>query len=286
MSLLTNDQITGAIFVGDAPALQQALETNPAYFRPGPHTSEYDRALKSVMQRIAVVPNLLHMVKQWSKQPGNHAVQEQAIALARRLYDFQEVVHVEQMISKFSVMVKTKTPPLAPPVVQSLQFDSLQIFWLALSFFTYQALVYGIILQILGLPNGGAMNLDHPLIAREALSVTVSIAKCTQYASEFDSTLPIVEMRMIKPMIISWGVCDLVEQSISVNDDDYNHVDFLDQAASMKKYFLHALKYINTRWHGKPSEMSEALLRRYRVAVLEGTRYSNTTPWVQAEFEW
>lgn len=266
--------------------MKQALDSHPAYFAPSSHSLDYDNALKLVMQRVAMVPDLVHLTKQWSACPDNDAVQRQAINLARRLYDFEDLVPVEQIMRKFSSTVDTKVQPLAPPIGQSWEFETLQVFWLVLSFFTYKAFVIGILLQILNLPGGNAMGLNHTSIEHEALSVLLCVAKCTQYASEFHSSLPIVEMRMIKPMIISWGVCDLLEQSLSVDCDGRGRAGLCDQISRMKKYFLHALKYINTRWHGKSSEMSEELLRRYKGALLEGNRYLATKPYVQAEFEW
>ena len=256
-------QICEAVFVGRSSAFDVALRPRDPKVGAVPQRSEFALASNLVIERLAQVPNLVRLARDSFREPDNAALAQQVVDLAEQMYDLGSGPDIEQAINKLTTVVETRPNPVAPPLAHSFQFSSIHAFTLTVYYHTYKLIICGILERIFELQTTPPLHLSRSAVESDDEAAAENIAKCVQYAFSYDSDVPLATLRILNPMVLSWGSWERCEKRLRM--DHSTRISAQDRAVQMRQYSAHIVSHIAGRWNGRtmPYEFLEMICQAY-----------------------
>lgn len=189
------------------------------------------------MLHILRLPRLISLVRRYEGQPsgpGNLILAQDALALAKTLYEFWLDPLPIQIIAS-PIMDCSKSLDADTTCLNSwLFFQSMTDYNLAIHYYTYRLVICAVLQRMLrDLNLSSYCGIDLSRIVAEELLMAENIAKCSQYSLSQGSNPAWMALRMSLPIQASYGSWNRLQNGCVVNERDV--VMDLEKAPHMKR---------------------------------------------------
>lgn len=193
------------------------------------------------------LPRLVCLVRSVLQTPESKEMASEAVSIAIRHYDSPADRYARQTVAAFST-TEPRTPQSVLPqgLEQVFRFTSPRSYTLALQYYLYRAILCGL-LQTLHHQQTVEIPIGLAEIAAEDITAAKSLQMCADYAIGSPYSTPLVALKIIIPLEISFGCWHrLAKRQLSANTDHYRY------AEQMKNWHVDIVQYVDRMWHTFP----------------------------------
>lgn len=217
-------------------------------------TSASSVACSLITKTLIQLPRLGRLIRESNEKPLDSALAFQACRLAEVLFENEELethTWMRTVFESFTTTAPTSNLEWAALVPKSYQFESIGDLMVVVRYCTSRLFLCGLI-QTLCASLAIAPPFDLTIIHSRDIEAARTLAMCVQWAQTIDPSLPLVALKMLFPMQISYGAWDrLQEREI----DSSSHV--WRRAQNMKDWILNVVNDIQIRWAYRLSDHDE-----------------------------
>lgn len=222
----------------DNPWWPEAIPTLPS-------ETGYMRAMitQHIVSKTVRIPRMLRLLRELALQPENSNLRSKAEVLARSLYDYDNALHpslLEKRPASHDHGNRTTNP------YADASSDSSRRLVITLMYDAYRVLICGAIQNLGSIDGRLLLDIDHEAVQLEDVEAARKIAVTAKLALAPSPDVPWLALRVITPLLISYGTWHRIEQRIqSANCSEHSS----REASVMKAECSDMLDRALMRWN-------------------------------------
>lgn len=179
---------------------------------------------------------------------ADEGAKAEALELAETLYfeDLQVDSTITAIMKTALLIVPTTSPDIVPLSTQSFVFGSVQYFTCFILHLAARIFLFGL-LQSLNTKFTTSPPFDAEFIVGEEIKAAECVLMSVEWAQGVDPQLPLVALRILLPLQISFGVWHRLEKRAAISNRDEWH-----RARETKAWIMSKYEEIRRKWGCRP----------------------------------
>lgn len=252
------EEMTEAL-LGGRDSIYDGLDLiKTAGYQAMPQT-DFNIATASMITQAIRLPRLARLVRACVEHPNDGALISETVLLAEELYINQTCSLIGQTLGT-TRLAPTVTPKVAEQFPESFHhFPSVEVFSLGVRFCAFSVLLSGLLQTLLSLniPN---LQVDRQRVEEQDIEAATAISMALDHALTVKQSLPLITLRMVVPLQISFGAWHRLEKRDP-------HGEGGERGLRMQEWCLHLTNSILNLWNAPSDPLS---VRRMKAEAFAG----------------
>lgn len=228
----------------------------------------------------------MRLVRHLTANPGDDIIHEEVSVLVESMFTSDIRLKVTNLMQHCVTTMPTTILENQGYVPESYTFESVQVFELLVRYWTVRIFLCGLIQTHFAISTPTALSFDLHAAQEHDIESAVNIAKALDYASTSCPSFPLIALRLLLPLQISFGAWHRLElrslRKAREFSDTTGSIDSdLQYARAMKRWCMEVIGGIQDKWgplRTSAYEDMEAKSEAFAGAPLE--------PWMKRQIKW